>query len=262
MRLAVRPPGCRSRATCSNRSAAGSSSATPGSPPGTRNWPARSTRCSMPGASGCSRKSSPARNAARPQLKECLEFLHPDDALVVLELSRLGRSLQDLITIVGGLRRRGIGFISLHENLDTTTPGRPPGVPCLRRAGRVHPRTHRRRHPRRPRRRPSPRRASGRPPAMTEQQVRQARALLTELEATISSIAGYWASPAPPSTSTYPNSPAAAAVMQGAKTTTPPPPPPPPPPGPPPTATPPPPRPPAGVRRAAPPSTPPSRRAP
>jgi DNA invertase Pin-like site-specific DNA recombinase len=41
----------------------------------------------------------------------------------VLELSRLGRSLTDLLARVAGLRRRGIGFTSLHENLDTTTPG-------------------------------------------------------------------------------------------------------------------------------------------
>ncbi|MEC4019981.1 recombinase family protein [Streptomyces sp. H27-D2] len=33
------------------------------------------------------------------------------------------RSIQDLIAIVSGLRKRGIGFTSLHEALDTTTPG-------------------------------------------------------------------------------------------------------------------------------------------
>ncbi len=43
--------------------------------------------------------------------------------MVVPSLDRLSRSLQDLITIVAGLRRRGIGFRSLHEALDTTTPG-------------------------------------------------------------------------------------------------------------------------------------------
>jgi hypothetical protein len=32
-------------------------------------------------------------------------------------------SLADLITTVGELRHRDIGFTSLHENLDTTTPG-------------------------------------------------------------------------------------------------------------------------------------------
>jgi hypothetical protein len=45
------------------------------------------------------------------------------DTLVVPSLDRLGRSLQDLISIVAGLRKRGIGFRSLHEALDTTTPG-------------------------------------------------------------------------------------------------------------------------------------------
>ncbi|MFI6743793.1 recombinase family protein [Nonomuraea sp. NPDC050451] len=38
-------------------------------------------------------------------------------------LDRYGRSLADLITMVGELRKREIGFTSLHENLDTTTPG-------------------------------------------------------------------------------------------------------------------------------------------
>ena len=38
-------------------------------------------------------------------------------------IDRLSRSLADLITTVGELRRRDIGFTSLHENLDTTTPG-------------------------------------------------------------------------------------------------------------------------------------------
>jgi DNA invertase Pin-like site-specific DNA recombinase len=43
--------------------------------------------------------------------------------LVVPSLDRLGRSIQDLIAIVSGLRKRGIGFQSLPEALDTTTPG-------------------------------------------------------------------------------------------------------------------------------------------
>lgn len=52
-----------------------------------------------------------------------MDYLRPGDALVVAALDRLGRSLQDLITIVSALGRRGIGFISLHEALDTTTSG-------------------------------------------------------------------------------------------------------------------------------------------
>ncbi len=53
----------------------------------------------------------------------CLAFLTAVDTLVVPSLDRLSRSLADLITTVGELRRRDIGFASLHENLDTTTPG-------------------------------------------------------------------------------------------------------------------------------------------
>lgn len=38
-------------------------------------------------------------------------------------LDRYGRSLQDLVNMVAELRTRGIGFTSLHEKLDTLTPG-------------------------------------------------------------------------------------------------------------------------------------------
>jgi hypothetical protein len=63
------------------------------------------------------------RDTDRPELAACLDFMTPGDTLVVPSLDRLSRSLQDLITTVGDLRRRGVGFTSLHENLDTTTPG-------------------------------------------------------------------------------------------------------------------------------------------
>ncbi|WP_444545854.1 recombinase family protein [Wenjunlia tyrosinilytica] len=56
-------------------------------------------------------------------MKACHAFLDAGDALVVPSLDRYGRSLQDLINMVAELRERGIGFTSLHENLDTTTPG-------------------------------------------------------------------------------------------------------------------------------------------
>ena len=63
------------------------------------------------------------KNIKREELWKALDFLHPGDTLVVASLDRLGRSLADLISIVAGLRRRGIGFASLHEAFDTTTPG-------------------------------------------------------------------------------------------------------------------------------------------
>ncbi|MFG1709846.1 recombinase family protein [Nonomuraea sp. M3C6] len=63
------------------------------------------------------------KSAERPELAACHAFLNEGDTLVVPSLDRYGRSLADLITTVGELRKREIGFTSLHENLDTTTPG-------------------------------------------------------------------------------------------------------------------------------------------
>jgi DNA invertase Pin-like site-specific DNA recombinase len=75
---------------------------------------------------GCRRvfaEKKSGKNADRPELVAALEFMRPGDTLVVPSLDRLSRSLQDLITTVADLRSRGVGFTSLHENLDTTTPG-------------------------------------------------------------------------------------------------------------------------------------------
>ena len=59
----------------------------------------------------------------RKVLKETLEYLRPGDVFVVWKLDRAGRSLQHLITILNDLKSRNIGFISLTEHIDTTTPG-------------------------------------------------------------------------------------------------------------------------------------------
>ena len=77
-------------------------------------------------AAGCRRifaEKQSGRDTDRPELATCLEFMAPGDTLVVPSLDRLSRSLQDLITVVADLRRREVGFTSLHENLDTTTAG-------------------------------------------------------------------------------------------------------------------------------------------
>ncbi len=77
-------------------------------------------------AAGCRRifaDKKSGKDTDRAQLVEALDFLCPGDTLVVPSLDRLSRSLQDLISTVGDLRRREVGFTSLHESLDTTTPG-------------------------------------------------------------------------------------------------------------------------------------------
>ena len=58
----------------------------------------------------------------RPELKAALEYMRSDDTLVVWKLDRLARSLKQLIETVEDLEERGIGFSSLTEAIDTTTP--------------------------------------------------------------------------------------------------------------------------------------------
>ena len=59
----------------------------------------------------------------RPGLERVLELLRSGDTLVVWRLDRLGRSLKDLITLMGELQDQGIGFRSLQESIDTPSPG-------------------------------------------------------------------------------------------------------------------------------------------
>ena len=59
----------------------------------------------------------------RPQLRAALEYVREGDALVVWKLDRFGRSMQELIELVGDLKERGVEFVSLRESIDTTTPG-------------------------------------------------------------------------------------------------------------------------------------------
>lgn len=58
----------------------------------------------------------------RPKLKEALEYCRSGDTFVCLSLSRVARSVSHLIQIVSDFEERDIGFKSLTEDLDTTTP--------------------------------------------------------------------------------------------------------------------------------------------
>lgn len=60
--------------------------------------------------------------AHRPELQRAKDVLRQGDTLVVWRLDRLGRSLKDLIEWVAYLESKGIGFRSLQEAIDTTTP--------------------------------------------------------------------------------------------------------------------------------------------
>lgn len=69
------------------------------------------------------RDTSSGAKADRPGLAAALDYVREGDTLVVWKLDRLGRSLQHLIATLTTLEQRGIGFKSLTENIDTTTPG-------------------------------------------------------------------------------------------------------------------------------------------
>lgn len=77
-------------------------------------------------AAGCEKIFEETASGAqrdRPELANALEYLRKGDVLVVWKLDRLARSLKQLIDTVEELERRGIGFVSLTESIDTTTPG-------------------------------------------------------------------------------------------------------------------------------------------
>ena len=61
--------------------------------------------------------------AERKGLDEALAYVRPGDTFVVWKLDRAGGPLAHLIELLKGLQGRGIKFISLTEQIDTTTPG-------------------------------------------------------------------------------------------------------------------------------------------
>lgn len=76
-------------------------------------------------AAGCARVETDRASGAltsRPALDRLLLAVLPGDTVVVWKLDRLGRSLVHLLSIVTDLAERGVGFRSLTEGIDTTTP--------------------------------------------------------------------------------------------------------------------------------------------
>lgn len=68
----------------------------------------------------CERISGAARQ--RPEWSALEEQLRPGDTVVVWKLDRLGRSLSHLVNTIDALSVRGVGFRSLTEAIDTTSP--------------------------------------------------------------------------------------------------------------------------------------------
>jgi DNA invertase Pin-like site-specific DNA recombinase len=76
-------------------------------------------------ASGCAKIFTDVASGARddrPGLSDALEYMRAKDVLVTWKLDRVGRSTAHLVALINDLRRREIGFASLTEAMDTTTP--------------------------------------------------------------------------------------------------------------------------------------------
>jgi DNA invertase Pin-like site-specific DNA recombinase len=77
-------------------------------------------------AAGCERVFSDegvtGKVASRPGWDKCLASLRSGDILVVTKLDRVGRSLINLIDVVGLLGERGVDLVVLDQAIDTTTP--------------------------------------------------------------------------------------------------------------------------------------------
>ena len=58
----------------------------------------------------------------RPELHRMLDQLRPGDVVVVWKLDRLGRSVKQLVDLVGDLHKHGVQFRSLTDSIDTGTP--------------------------------------------------------------------------------------------------------------------------------------------
>ncbi|QFP78623.1 recombinase family protein [Deinococcus sp. AJ005] len=58
----------------------------------------------------------------RPELHKMLDQLRAGDTVIVWKLDRLSRSLKDVLHLMELLSERGVGFRSLTEAIDTTTP--------------------------------------------------------------------------------------------------------------------------------------------
>jgi len=81
-------------------------------------------QCDAITKAGCSqiyeeKVSGKSAGTGRPELAQCLKALRVGGTLVVWRLDRLGRSLSDLVRIVGELEQRGVGFESITERIET-----------------------------------------------------------------------------------------------------------------------------------------------
>src|SRR5579862_5494592 len=145
-------------------------------------------------ASGCQKifvERASGAQRDRPELGAALEYMRDngDDTLIVWRLDRLARSLRQLIETVEDLEKRGIGFESLTERIDTTSAaGRLTFhiFGCMAEFERSINRERTRAALEASRARG---RKGGRPPSLSAKDVTHAKAMLADPEITVEAVA-------------------------------------------------------------------------
>ncbi|MCK6259406.1 recombinase family protein [Fictibacillus sp. KIGAM418] len=62
------------------------------------------------------------RKRERPALEELLKVIRAGDRVVVYKLDRISRSTRHLIELVETFEEKGVEFVSIKDNIDTSTP--------------------------------------------------------------------------------------------------------------------------------------------
>lgn len=62
------------------------------------------------------------KNTDRPDFQAMMAFVREGDTVIVESISRIARNTKDLLSIISSLTEKGVEFVSLKENIDTTTP--------------------------------------------------------------------------------------------------------------------------------------------
>lgn len=141
---------------------------------------------------GCGRifeETASGAQRARPAFSAALDFMRVGDSLVVWKLDRLARSTRQLLETVEALEQRGIGLKVLTQNMDTTSAGGRlifivfSAIAEFERA-MIRERTRAGLDAARSRGR-----KGGRPRALSEKDLKQARALLADTEITVEDVA-------------------------------------------------------------------------
>lgn len=143
-------------------------------------------------AAGCERifveKVSGAATE-RQQFRAAMRAAKHGDVIVVWKLDRLARSLMHLLETIATLDKRDVGFVSLTENIDTTTPTGRFVLQVFGALAELERATIRERTMEGLKAARARGRVGGRPRKLTDAAIAQARALLEETDTPVPDVA-------------------------------------------------------------------------